>query len=264
MAQAEGTPEHITAFERAVCYYTIPRVITPVSLGLVAAYAVCVLEAIGVLVTGIVIESRTWTYAGAGALAAIVILGVAVFFVRSVAAHVRAQRVLRLAHQMPEPSEESLVPDPFRDHALLRFARAVEMPTFPITTDSGEILYTVNYDNLAGCWQVRAPQDEELCEARVVRSGGSFMLGGDTPGAVDVFKGCACIGRIRRRLRLPEPDLVIEQEGLPNLRVSARGLYRGEQLVGRIYYLRDYLYLDVESEWQTASVLAHYVTYGRG
>jgi len=52
-------PDTISDYERAVCYYTLPRVTSRVTLALVIAYAVCVFEALGALCIGVLFDNRT-------------------------------------------------------------------------------------------------------------------------------------------------------------------------------------------------------------
>ena len=50
--------EHLNDFERAICYYTLPRVARPVTFGLIAAYVLCLAEAFAVFVYGVAMAMR--------------------------------------------------------------------------------------------------------------------------------------------------------------------------------------------------------------
>ena len=54
----------MTPYERAVCYYTLPKVIHPITLGLIWVYALCVIEAVGAFSYGVYTGDMDWTMAG--------------------------------------------------------------------------------------------------------------------------------------------------------------------------------------------------------
>ena len=78
MARIDMPPEHLTDYERAICYYTLPKITHPVTFGLLAVYVVCIIEALGVLAYGATTHREGITRAGLLAVGGIVAFGVIV------------------------------------------------------------------------------------------------------------------------------------------------------------------------------------------
>lgn len=94
----------ITDYERAVCYYTLPKVITPVTIGLLSAYALCVIEAVAALAYGLYVGNRTWTLSGFYCLIGIIVFGMLAFTVRALWGDWRRRAALSIAYASRCPS----------------------------------------------------------------------------------------------------------------------------------------------------------------
>jgi len=265
MPRVEPPPEHITAYERAVCYYTLPKVGSPVSFGLIVIYAVCVFEAIGAMAIGFWFEHETWLRVGTYAFVGIILFGVAAFFVRAVLGKTRVARILREAGQVPDAgADDSDFPDPFADHELLRYPRHTESNIFAMTEDNGNIRYTVERAESGEWWRIQTPEDKEFCRVKAEGHFGSFFLRGEIPGPLAVHKAERLLARIEPRFAFQAPIALIRYENSDKtLTVRQRGIYNPEKrLVGRIYYLRDGLYLDIEQAYLDEGVLGYYAALG--
>jgi len=261
MPRVDPLPEHITAYERAVCYYTLPKVGSPVSFGLIVIYAVCVFEAIGAIVIGLWFEHDTWLRVGVIALGAIIAFGVLAFFVRAVIGKTQVARILREAGQVPDADDEaSDFPDPFEKNLLLRYPRHPRGNLFAITEDNGAIRFMVDRAESGEWWRVQTEADEEYCRIRASGGFGSFFLRGDIPRPLTVHKAERLVARIEPRVTFQAPVAQIRYEDSDKvLTIRQRGLFDGKRLVGRIYYLREGLYLDVEAAYLDEAVLGCFV-----
>ncbi len=80
MSKSTSSEDRLTAYERAVCYYSLPRQKHPVTFVLIVAYGVCFLEALGALIYGCVSGAEVWRRWGTITLVASIIFGIAAFF----------------------------------------------------------------------------------------------------------------------------------------------------------------------------------------
>lgn len=242
--------EPISDYERAVCYYTLPRTTSPVNLALIFVYALCLIEAVAALVFGLATDNQTWTTIGTVCLAGIVLLGLVAFTARAFQNELRRRRALAEAEHTPAPHEVATdVPDPFAAHLLLvRPLEKADDESFTITDREGRPVYVVHLENDRRYRRVTDPEGREVLRAHITWRSGSFTLEGMLPRSADVFAGETPIGRFRRRFALGASVVDVECRGSRTARYTLRdgGLFRGNLLVGRIYRLRDQLFLDVE------------------
>lgn len=261
MPQIDPKPEHITAYERAVCYYTLPRVANPLSYGLIVVYTVCVIEAMAAIAIGLWFEHDIWLKAGIYAFVFITIFGIAAFFVRAVMGKTQVQRILREARLVPDVEDDnSELPDPFATHVLLRYPRHVTEALFAITEDNGDIHFLAERASSGEWWRVRTAQDEEYCRVKAAGGIRSFFLNLDEPGNLTIHRNESYIAAIQLRFAFKAPaSEIIYQDSDKRLKVQRRGIYHGQRLVGRIYYLHDGLYLDIERDYFDEGVIGYYV-----
>ena len=253
---------HISDFERAVCYYTLPRVTSPVTFGLVIAYAVCFLEAVGVTVYGFIWENETYARAGVIALIGITIFGIAAFLVRAFMNEVRKQRALASAKGIQDVSDEAGdLPDPFKGHVLLRFHREKQSGLARVTDNEGNLRYSVTTRKHGRAWLVEDADGDTHLKLDGRWGGRSFNFDFDTPMHLLIYKDDIEVARLDRRRGFANPPVDIVCGETENDRSVARGLsfYKDDRLVGRIYRLRGYTYLDIEGESFNEGVLGFFV-----
>lgn len=252
----------ITPYERAVCYYTLPRVIHPVTLGLIWVYALCVLEAVGALAYGIYAGDMTWTTAGAYSFAGIVMFGVVAFFLRALVNDVRRRKALAEARNSPMLTPAEDLPDPFADHILLKHPAHAVGTLFNCANGNDETEYIVEHRPSSREWVVRAPNGTERFTVRVLRGVRSFSFSMDRPRLMGIFHGEQELARIRRRGGLGQTTTEITSEALTprGILIRNRGIYVNNALRGRIYDLRGDDYLDVHRDTLNDALLGYFVT----
>lgn len=254
--------DHISDFERAICYYTLPRVTTPFTLALVVAYLVCLLEALAALAIGFFLGNVTWTRVGVAASTGIIVLGVIIFFARAILNEIRQRKALAVAEGVPDASDDvDDLPDPFANHMLLRYSRVDTEVVFEVTNSQGNLEYRVEGGGRRHTWKVRDPRDEEIFTVRATRGLSSFSLEKGLPNDLVVFEGDEETAHIARRFSwtVPRIDVACRKPQEDSFVIRRNSIFHDDRLVGRIYFLRGFIYLDVESAWFHNALLAYFV-----
>lgn len=263
MTHADEGPDHLSDYERAVCYYTLPRVTSPLTIGLVAAYAICLLEALGALCFGVLTGRNVWIEWGTICLAAIIVFGVVAFLIRAFLNDVRQRKSLAAAHGVPDamPDEAEGLPDPFANHILLRLPRHRPPGPVSITDNEGTLRYTVETGAHGRSWTIRDEAGNEYAQVLTEAKGGSFLLNQSTPRKLVVRRGEEEIARLERGFSLMDSIVEIVCNGPTPQKFQTRGrnLYKEGKLIGRVYYIRRYIYLDVEEDSFHDGILSFFV-----
>lgn len=259
----EAEREHISDYERAVCYYALSRPSAGVTLALILVYTLCLLEALFALVYGLVTGNATWTTVGTYALGGIILFGVVVFTLRSLFAEIQRRRTLAIVRQAPDLEAVKGLPDPFADHTLLRRPLDEGESGYDITDRDGGTLYTVRLEEDGAVRRVFDASGVEQFLVRIPVFARSFNLEGMMPRRAEVYAGSEPVARIRQRFTLgPAAVEITEGRGPDARRYSIRegGVYQGTRLIGRIYLLRSAAFLDVETAAMSNALLGLFVS----
>ena len=261
--RADLPEDRLSDYERVVCYNTLPRVVTPVTLSLVLVYAFCLLEAVLALAYGLTAHKETWTTAGTASLAGLVIFGLAAFFIRALVSDARQRYLLALARQAPEPTAANDIPDPFAGHLLFKRPAEPAGDLFACTSDEGAMRYSVEVRRQHRHWRVCTGVDIPVFDVLAFHGVRSFEMfpGRSAPGRAEVYRDKVLLAEIQRRFSWAEVSTQItpREGGVPWMFVHG-GIYQHGRLVGRIYEIRTWLYLDIEAEHATDGVLALFLT----
>ncbi len=250
MSGTHSPAEHLTSYERAVCYYTLPKVVTPVGYGLVAAYIVCLLEAVGLLLYGWIAGNEVLTRWGIVAVAAMIGFGVLAFLLRAFFNDLRERQLLKGGNILSDNDfDRGDVPDPLARNLLLCFSLRDEGGARAIKDNDGAVRYTVTPGPGRGTKTVTGTDGTVLSmrHARGLLGLGVFT---GSAGTTTVSSGDHPVATIRRRISFSDPIAHIEcipPKGEPAI-VKNRSLFLGARLIGRVYYVRGHVYLDVERE----------------
>ncbi len=262
MARIEMANERISDYERAICYFSLPRMANPLKVGLVILYSTFLIEAAAVLAWGISSGHALTKQIGAIALGAVIAVGIVAFISRSLFNEVRRRKVLAAAQDVPDMiAGLDEIPDPFEKHLLLRHPLHRRGDLFPCTDREGNLRYFVESAPSSSWWKIKDPQDNELLRVRVEGTA-NFSLSGPIPAFLEVHKGNEKIAQIQRRFSLARPSVQVHCL-LPESKrytVLDGGIYHDKRLVGRLYYLHQSLYLDVEEAEFDDAILALFVT----
>jgi len=264
MSDRDNTRAHLSEYERAVCYYTLPKVVHPVSLGLLGAYALCVFEALLAMTYGIVAGNMTFTTVGSYSFAAIVAFGIVVFFVRALVNDIRRRKLLAEAEGAPNPvvAASGDIPNPFAEHLLLRHSLSQRGKLHACGTEDHTLEFIVEHSPGGGVWIVRAADGRELFQVRALAGVRSFSFGRGGPARMAVYRDEVEIASIVRHPGWTENSVEIAGETLRPAQVTVRnrGVYVQGKLVGRIYELRGSDYLDVHRSAFNDGLLGYFIT----
>jgi len=261
--QGEAKVDRLSDYVRAVCYYKLPRVTSPVTIGLVVAYAICLLEAVAALAFGYFTERPVWTKSGAIALGGIIAFGIVAFLIRALLNDIHRRRALAAAAGTPDASAEADdLPDPFAHHILLRASADIQSETSEITDNNGERRYVVTRNPEGNEWNVESTEGGDALELTATVWGGSFSLFRNAPTHLTVRRDRKETAKIRRRFTLgsTEIDISCLEPEKVELCVKGFGLYKNDKLVGRVYSMRRFNYLDVEKEYFHDGILGFFIT----
>jgi hypothetical protein len=253
----------ITQYERAICYYALPRMVSPVTLGLLVAYALCVAEALAALAYGIYAGNEPWARAGLFAFAALVIFGVVVFTGRALLNEVRERRLLAAARGVPDAKAGVLQgADPFAGHVLLRHPLHHEKRHFDCESGDNTTRYHVEQTIARDAWEVTSGDGEAVCTVRVDKWAPSFALTQGNPWRMTVYVQGEAVAEIRHRYSLGPPRVELRMLQKPDTACQVRGdvVFQGPTPVGRLYRLRGNLYLDVRREALNPVILGYFAT----
>lgn len=263
MARQETRTDRPTDYERAVCYYTLPKVINPITYGIIVAYAVCLFEAVTALVIGVVLDNRTWTVAGTVALVGMIVFGIAVFTARALINDVRERKALAAARTVPEPIEPVAdIPDPFAGHLLFKYPRDGQGNVY--LCERGEMVLRYHVEHAKGqkWWRVTTPEKKDVFRIRSFGGVRSFLFEALQPGRLGVYVGDELAAQIDRRFSFTssvfEITTLLPESG--RYVVREQGIYYDRCLVGRIYELRGAAYLDMDKHLYGEAMLAHFIT----
>ena len=261
MAVAEQTRDRLSPSERAVCYFTLPRLLSPVSLALMLGYFVCLALAASVLVAGIRLDNHSWIRVSTYALALLVPFGLVVFFLRALLNDIRGRRALRRAMAAHVEEGEDGLPDLFAGHVLLKHPMHTEKGLYSCTRDDGAIVYFVEKAVGGRRWRVRNAHYEEVCRIEALHGVPSFSFLPEPLRRLKVVdeEGVAAEVFPVASLKTTAADIHCTRPATMDYRVKRNGIYREKRLVGRIYSLRQHVYLDIEEAHLHPGVLAYFI-----
>ncbi|MDK1020259.1 MAG: hypothetical protein QGD90_01305 [Candidatus Hydrogenedentes bacterium] len=248
MSEPDAHEERLSEYERAVCYSTIPRLTHPVTFGLIVAYGFVLLATFLLMAHGLNTEhafSERW---GPIAFGVAVVAGLVGFMARAIVNQVHERSALTEAETMPnvESSFDDL-PDPFEGHVLLRYPRRHAGDTLEITDNRGRTVYVVMRQHGGLRWELIEPSGETLLTVESLRGEHSFAFNVGVPRHLLVRRADKQTAELKRRFSFGASvvDISCTQNGAQDYVFRAGGFYRGNELLGRIYFIRNYAYLDL-------------------
>ncbi|NLN93197.1 MAG: hypothetical protein GX130_07820 [Candidatus Hydrogenedens sp.] len=245
----------ISKHERLVCYYALPRLLNPFTIGLLAAYVVCLLEAVAALIYGLLTQQRIWTLAGAWALGGIIVLGLTAFTLRALLNDWRKRMALARAQNNPISMESLETPDPFLGHLLLCRSSTPGVFAAESACDKETLNYSVETVKPQNHWRIIDGEKGTTFELMAVQPFRKLLF---ATHLLEIHEGKKKIGSIRLKHRLrglrtridlfhPEARYYEVVDGCIRLQST---------LVGRVYSLRGRLYMDLEHSHLNPGLLA--------
>lgn len=255
--------EHLSDYERVVCYHTLPRTNHPLTLGLIVAYAVCLLEAVAAIGVGVYLEWATWLRVGSICFVGLILFGIVVFTVRAFLNELRSRKALAAAEGVPDARESAQdFPDPFESHILLHHPSHTRGTLFSLTDNHDTSGYIVEIAPSHKGWKIRDMESGHQIRVQMEKGGRSFRFGGVLPAVARVFREGEEVAILRRPFTLSDLEVEIESTRPSGtlLQLRNKGFFADNRLVGRVYNLRGSCYLDIDQAYFNEGVLAYFVT----
>ncbi|MCF6285547.1 MAG: hypothetical protein L3K26_10205 [Candidatus Hydrogenedentes bacterium] len=263
MAVHTKADEHLSDYERAVCYHTLPRVNHPLTLGLIVAYVVCLVEALGAIAIGYYLERPWWLKVGGISLIALIFFGLIVFTIRAFLNELRRRKALAAAHGVPDARESAHdLPDPFEDHILLHHPSHTRGTHFSLSDNRNTSGYEVKVASSHDSWTIIGLPSQSELRVDTVAHGKSFRFGLNLPSLLKATRDGHEVARIRRHISLNETKVDIEvlHPEPCTIQLRNQGFFVDNRLVGRTYFLRGSFYVDIQRAYFNDGVLAYFVT----
>lgn len=245
----------ISKYERLVCYYALPRLMNPVTIGLLAAYLLCLVEAAAALIYGLLTQQRLWILAGAWALGGIIVLGLTAFTLRALLNDWRKRVTLARAQKTLRSMDTLEAPDPFMGHVLL--CRSTLPGTSTAESACSQQLrdYTVKMLKPHTHWRISDSKEDVTVDIVAVQPFRKLLFAthlleihtdNKKIGTISLQHG---LRGVRTRIDLFHPKELHYDVVDGSIRMES-------SLVGRVYSLRGRLYMDLEHSHLNPGLLA--------
>ena len=257
--------DYLTDYERAIFYYSLPRLRTPFPIGVTIVYGVVMALAAATLVYGVATGEPDWLRAGGIGLGFGVVVGGGAFVLRDFMNQVRERAALKSAKGIPDAdSQFDDIPDPFGEHVLLRYPTRHSGNRLSVENNKGEELYVSELESGGAALKFSDADGTPLFEATLGSSSQSFASDRGSPRRIVFGENGEKTGEMRRRSSLGPSAVEIERQGDNGgtYRFFGGGLYEGEALVGRMYEVRGHRYLDILKSHLSNEILGFFVTIG--
>ncbi len=252
--------DFLTDYERAVCYFTLPKLVYHISPIGLFVYSIFVIITFSVTFWALAFGNQILLYIGTISLIVIALFGFVLFTGRALLSELRWRRCLAEAHGTKK--EETLdLPDPFEQHELYLIPQKEKEGTlFPCSNRDGEVIYFI--ENRGDGWIVKDVLENEVCKITARRSWLSISFTYRKPVILDIYRGEKKIARLKPRFSFygsaylitifdPQPDTYW---------IIQSGIFHQGELVGRIYQLRKIQYLDIQKQHFNPGILAFLIT----
>jgi len=252
--------DFLSDYERAVCYFTLPKLVYHISPISIFFYFICVLFAFTLTFWGLVLGNSQLSYIGTFTLIVITLLGFIMFTGRALVSEFRWRKCLAEAHS--STTEESLdLPDPFENHELYLIpSKEKGNVLFPCVNRAGEIQYFIEEKKQG--WIVKDSLEKEICIIKAKRNWFSISFTSRAPKTISVFKDNKKIATIKPKFSFFGSAFIVTlfENGKETYWILQSGIFHKGELIGRIYQVRQYLYLDIKKEHFNIGLLTFFIT----
>ncbi len=251
--------DFITDYERAMCYFTLPKISYIISPGIVFLYALFLILSFSILFIGIAYNSPL--IANMGGLSAIIVAVIValILITRAIINEYRWRRCLEEANNIPQQLASEL-PDPFQNNTLVCIPlEKRENALFPCVDRTGEILYFIDELIKNRKWVVKTPQDIEIARIEGKANLFSFVISYKLPLVLRIYENEKLSYIVEPKWSLFSVAFTVsDYKKTPTITytISDSGIFLNKKLVGRFYQLRKCYYLDIQQEHFNLGFLA--------
>lgn len=263
---SDPTEEHLTDYERAIYYYSLPRVTQAVPVGVLVIYAFILLQTFVAMAYGAATQKSEWIQGGTIALGICVAVGIAMYLSREFIHEFRERAAQARARRIPDAdSAFDEIPDPFAEHILLRYPVRQTGDELTVYNNHGQPVYVAEVNKDANELYVKDHDGKVLFRAVLDTSHVSFSFDtGNSPSRIVVDIDGDEVGKVERKSNFGPANVHIDCGGddAEHYEFRGGGLYHGEALVGRIYEVRQHHYLDIHKQHFRDAILSFLITIG--
>ncbi|MCX8064432.1 MAG: hypothetical protein N3G21_04590 [Candidatus Hydrogenedentes bacterium] len=256
--------DFLTDYERAVCYFTLPKISYTVRPIVVFFYTLILLVSFSLLFVGFLYESLLLVNLGGFLSFGVALVGVSLFVGRTIVNEYKWRKYLRYSSISPNKVEIDL-PDPFQNHVLFSIPLDKRFSNlFPCIDRNGEVLFFIEEIEKGRKWVIKNPQDVEVARVEGKPSLFSFVISYKTPFVMRVYEGTNLSYFIKPKCSIFNVGFVVlDKKQTPNLNytISDTAVFVNKELVGRFYQLRRYFYLDIQEQHFNLGLLAFFIYF---
>ncbi len=250
--------DFISDYERAVCYFTLPRLIFRLNPILLFIYFVSVIAAFLATFMGLILGNLYLSYCGTSALAVIILYGIIAITGKTLLNELRWRKYLAEAHG--STSQESVdLPDPFEDHELYIIPlKEKQTSLYPCVNREGEIIYFIEEKERGRHWIIKDSLEKEVYTIRAKHARFSIVFTSKAPLILNVYHYDKLLAQVKPRFSFfGSAYLITFFEPQPKIYwVLQSGIFFQRELVGRIYQVRKKVYLDVQKSHFNLGILS--------
>lgn len=251
--------DFITDYERAMCYFTLPRISYIISPGVVFLYALFLILSFSILFIGIAYNSPLIANIGGISAIIVAVMGALILIVRAIINEYKWRRCLEEANNIPQQVASEL-PDPFHNNTLICIPLEKRDNTlFPCVDRAGEILYFIDEAMKNRKWIIKTPQDIEIAKIEGKANLFTFVISYKLPLVLRIYENEKLSYIVKPKWSLFSVAFtVFDHRQTPTIvyTISDTGIFLNKKLVGRFYQLRKCFYLDIQQEHFNLGFLA--------
>lgn len=263
MAHEESAGPPLNPYERAACYYTLPRIAPPLSARFVFIFGGLLGLLLVILCVVAVFGSSAATYAMVLVVVVTAMASIFAAMLQTLVNEIRTRRVLYEASTAPQTrTQDDTLPDPFATHVLLRHPGNMGGKLSTCTSADHDLEYVLDNARSRSHWEVRTPANKPVLMVQASGGAGSFAFVSGQAGRFVVLVGEKEVARIKDggSLLQPQVDIVCLSPSERTYAIRNGGIFLGERLVGRVYYVHDAHHLDIEREHLNEGILGYFVS----
>jgi len=251
--------EHLSDYERAVYYHTLPKVVIKIHVGVIGMFALALAAAGIFTIFGVSRGNSQWIQSGLIALALLIVGGILAFL------YVALKNKLQLAHAqaaaegMPDAdSHFDDIPDPFSNHILLSKPLRSE-PSFSILDRKGTEIFSIEANPNENSFTAHHLEKQSVWTIVTIRKLLSFTFNPNAPSRISVLESGNELAWASLQFNFGAPKTMIRMQNGNRLDVVENAVYHDDELVGRIYEARQRTYLDLKSEYLGPGIIGFFV-----
>jgi hypothetical protein len=251
--------EHLSDYERAVYYHTLPKVIIKIHLGVIGLFTLALVLACIAAIYGVTKENPQWVQSGLIGLAVLIVGGIMTFLYVALKNRLQLEQAQASAKGIPDAdSHFDDIPDPFVDHIILSKPIHPESH-FALLDKKGREKYTIEANSKDQSFSVQEIENRTIWTVNTIRKLLSFSFNPNAPSRISILESGNELAWANLQFNFGAPKTMIRMQNGNKLSVVENAIYHENKLVGRIYEVRKGAYLDIEKAYLGPGIVGFFV-----